>query len=72
MNVTVGPGVYHARVKLAATRGLDPKKNSVSIQLNGREVVKQMDVAATAGGPNRAVDLVFNDVAPQNGVIALR
>jgi hypothetical protein len=31
-----------------------------------------MDVAATAGGSNRAVDLVFNDLEPRNGVIDFR
>ena len=31
-----------------------------------------MDVAATAGGLNRAVDLVFDDVEPDHGVIAVR
>ena len=31
-----------------------------------------MDVAATAGGTMRAVDLVFNDIQPRNGVIDIR
>ena len=37
--------------------------------MNGKEMVRKMDVAATAGGPNRAVDLVFNNITPRNGVI---
>ena len=72
VNVTVGPGTYHVRLKFAAARKLDPKTNCVSVQINGREVVRKMNVEATAGGPNKAVDLVFNDVAPQSGVIDLR
>ncbi len=44
----------------------------MTIHLNGREVVKEMDVVATAGGFYRAVDLVFSNVRPQNGVIGLR
>jgi len=72
VNVTVGPGTYHVRLKFAATRGLDPRTNCVTVQINGREVVRKMDVAATAGGPNRAIDLVFNDISPRNGVIDLR
>ncbi len=31
-----------------------------------------MDIAATAGGLGKAVDLVFNDIRPQHGVIAIR
>jgi hypothetical protein len=72
VNVTVAPGVYHVSVKLAATRGIDSRANCITIYLNGREVVTKMDVARTAGGPNRAADLVFNDVRPEHGVIALR
>lgn len=72
VNVTVGPGKYHARLKFAATRNLDTRRHCVSVAINGREVVKKMDVAATAGGPNRAVDLVFNDLEPRNGVIDFR
>ncbi|MHB8523172.1 MAG: malectin domain-containing carbohydrate-binding protein, partial [Limisphaerales bacterium] len=70
--VTVGPGAYYARLKFAETSNGGPAKRPVTIRLNGREVVSGMDVAATAGGLNRAVDLVFNDLAPTNGVIAIR
>lgn len=31
-----------------------------------------MDVAATAGAPNKAVDLVFNEIVPRNGIIDIR
>jgi len=71
-NVTVGPGTYHVRLKFAATRGLDTCQNCVTAAINGKEVVRKMDVMATAGGPNRAVDLVFNGIQPRNGVIDLR
>jgi hypothetical protein len=71
-NITVGPGTYFMRLKFAATRGLDTRKNCFNIHLNGKEVVRSLDVAATAGGPNKAVDLVFNHVAPENGVLKIR
>ncbi len=71
-NVTVGPGTYHVRLKFAATRGIDTKKNCVTIEICGKRVATKMDVAATAGGPNKAVDLVFNNIAPRNGVIDIR
>jgi len=72
VNLTVGPGRYHARLKFAATRGRDARKHGFDIEINGRRVVERLDVAATAGGPDRAVDLVFNDLAPRNGVIEIR
>jgi hypothetical protein len=71
-NVTVGPGTYFVRLKFAATRGIDTKNNCVSVEICGKRVVTKMDVAATAGGPNKAVDLVFNNIAPRNGVIDVR
>jgi hypothetical protein len=69
---TVGPGVYHARLKFAETRNTDANSRAITIRINEREVVRRMDIAATAGGLNRAVDLVFNNIAPQNGAIAIR
>ena len=72
VNLTVGPGRYHVRLKFAATRGLDTRTNCFDIRINGRRVVERLDVAATAGGADRAVDLVFNDLAPANGVIEVR
>jgi len=72
VNLTVGPGKYFLRLKFAATRGIDTQKNCFNICLNGREVARNVDVAATAGGPNKAVDLVFDHVVPENGVISIR
>jgi len=72
VNVTVGSGRYHVRLKFAATRGLDTRTNLFDIRINGRRVVESLDAAATAGGLNRAVDLVFNDITPTNGVIEIR
>jgi hypothetical protein len=71
-NLTVGPGKYHVRLKFAAARGLDTRLNCFDILINGQIVVKKLDVAATAGGPNRAVDLVFNNIAPRNGIVEVR
>ncbi len=72
VNVTVGPGRYHARLKFAATRGLDTRTNCFDIRVNGRRVVERLDVAATAGGSNRAVDLVIDDLTPTNGILEIR
>ena len=35
-------------------------------------MAKDVDIAATAGGLGKAADLVFNDIKPENGVIAIR
>ncbi len=72
VNVTVGPGVYHVRLKFAQTVQENPKEQAVTVRINGLEVVSAMDVAATAGGLAKAVDLVFNDIQPQHGVIEIR
>jgi len=72
VNVTVGPGKYNVRLGFAANRGLDSCEHCVSIAINGQPVVSRMDVAATAGGMQRAVDLVFRHVEPRNGVIDIR
>ena len=72
VNVTVGPGKYFVRLKFAATRGIDTRKNCFNICLNSHEAVRNLDVAATAGSPNKAVDLVFNHIVPENGVIDIR
>jgi hypothetical protein len=72
VNVTVGPGRYHARLKFAATRGLDTRTNCFDIRVNGRRVVERLDVAATAGGPGRATDLVIDDLTPTNGILEIR
>jgi len=69
---TVGPGTYHVRLKFAATRRIDASANGVTIEINGRRLVSRMDVAATAGGFNKAVDLVFNGITPRNGIIDIR
>jgi len=72
VNATVGPGRYYARLKFAATRGLDTRSNCFDIRVNGRRLVERLDVAATAGAPNRAVDLVFNDLTATNGILEFR
>lgn len=72
VNVTVGPGTYYVRLKFAETRGVDAKARAVTVCINGKEVVADMDVAATAGGMFKAVDLVFNEVNPSHGAIEVR
>jgi len=74
VNVTVGPGKYHVRLKFLERRRIseNPMKRVTTIHINGKRMVADMDIAATAGGFNKPVDLVFNDIEPQNGVIEIR
>jgi hypothetical protein len=71
---TVAPGqTYHVRLKFCqARRPPQPGGYATNVEINARPVVCDMDVAATAGGLGKAVDLVFNDIRPQHGVIAIR
>ena len=70
---TVGPGWYYVRLKFAQSSDCrDPREKAVSISINEKDVVKDMDVKATASGINRAVDLVFNNIEPRHGVIEIR
>ena len=68
-NLTVAPGTWYVRLKFAETRAVAPAQRAVTISINGAEMVKDMDIAATAGGFNKAVDLVFNAVQPQIGIM---
>ena len=69
---TVGPGAYHVRIKLAETRNTAPRLRALAVEINGDELVTDMDIAGTAGGLRRATDLVFNNVEPRDGIIAVR
>jgi hypothetical protein len=87
VNVTVGSGNYHVRLKFAENQYNQPNQRAVSVFLNDRKVVDRMDILATAHAvaqltqaPQRdqpppastAFDLIFNNVRPRNGIIALR
>ena len=65
---TVAPAkTYHVRLKFCQAEMPQPARDATSIDLQGRELVADMDIAATAGGLGRAVDLIFNCVRPKNG-----
>ena len=72
VNLTTGPGTYSLRLRFAATRGLDTRHNCFDILINGEPIFQRLDVATTAGGPNRAANLVFNRIRPRNGMIEVR
>jgi len=72
-NLTVGPGSYRVRLRLAETRSpTDPARKPMTIRINGRAVVTAMDLAAKAGGFHKALELTFDGIQPKNGVIEVR
>ncbi len=71
---TVDPrSTYHVRIKLCqADAPSAPGKLATSIDIQGKTVATDVDIAATAGGLGKPLDLVFNDVKPQHGMVAVR
>lgn len=71
---TVDPKqTYHVRIKLCqADAPSAPGMLATSIDIQGKPAAVDVDIAATAGGQGKPADLVFNDVKPQNGVLAIR
>jgi hypothetical protein len=64
---------YHVRLKFCQTeQPAKPGGYATSIDVLGEHAVSDMDIAATAGGLGKAVDLVLNDIRPKNGVISIR
>ena len=72
VNLTVGPGTYHVRIHLAETQFTAPNQRSMSIAINGESKTEKMDLFATGGGERKTAVLVYNDIRPKNGVIAIR
>jgi len=70
--LTVGPGARYVRLKFAEHQYSGPRQRAMTIYINDQKMVDGFDVFATAGAVNRAVDLVYNQIQPQNGVLAIR
>ncbi len=80
-NLTVGPGTYSVTLKFAATplhwfleRNKDNHRISHTVQasINGKEVIRDMNIEKAAGGLFRAVDKTFERIEPKNGIIEVR
>jgi hypothetical protein len=71
-NITVGPGKYSVRLKFAATQNVNHPKNSFEILINEKTVLSNFNVLESAKEINKAIDLVFNDIIPLNGIIKIR
>ena len=73
MNVTVGPGKYGVQLKFAAINGAATYRHDVGfdIIINEKTVVHNFNVIVTAKDTNKAVDLIFKDITPLNGIIQI-
>ena len=58
LNFTVGPGTYHARLRFMETRITPPDQRAMNIDINGKTVIQNMDIAATAAGRSATLDWV--------------
>lgn len=72
VNVTVGPATYHVKLHLAETQCTGPRQRSMTILVNDEPKSEGIDVFTLAGGANQALEIVYNDIHPKNGVIAIR
>jgi hypothetical protein len=81
VNLTVGPGEYYVTLKFAETplhTFLERDKNggrvthTMDVLINGRKVVRKMNVAEAAGGLFKAFDRTFTGIEPKNGIIGIR
>lgn len=72
VNLTVAPGIYHVRLKFSENEFHKANQRAINIEINGKRVATDFDALATAGGPEKAVDLVFNNIHPVDGTIAVR
>lgn len=71
-NITVGPGKYDLRLLFATTPEEVEYMTGFDILINDKIVVRQFNLPGTAKAMNAAVDLVFNDVEPVNGIVQVR
>ena len=71
---TVNPqATYHVRIMLCEPNHPVPTgRFATTIDIQGKTVAAGVDVAAAAGGSGKAANLLFNNVRPEHGVIAIR
>jgi Malectin domain len=72
VNFTVGPGTYHVTIHLAETQITAGRQRSMTVSVNDEVKTDGLDPFAAAGGANKALDLVYDGIAPKNGMIAIR
>jgi hypothetical protein len=79
-DIPLDPGVYELRLYFAETvfgetniAGGGETSRMFSVSANGKELVRDLDVVADAGGPNAADIKVFTDISPAaDGLLHLK
>lgn len=67
----VPDGQYQLTLKFSEYYCVAAGQRVVNIAVNGLPVTQNFDIFASAGGQNKAFDLIFNNVSPQNGQIVV-
>jgi len=67
----VPAGNYQITMKFAETYWTAAGQRVFNVSVNGTQVLTNFDIFATTGGQNRAIDEVFNNIAPSGGVITI-
>ena len=67
----VPAGSYQVTLKFAETYWTSAGARVFNVSINGNAVLTNFDIFQTAGGANRAIDEVFNNIAPSGGAITI-
>ncbi len=67
----VPAGSYQVTLKFAETYWTAAGARVFNVSINGNTVLNNFDIFQTAGGANRAIDEVFNNIAPSGGAITI-
>ncbi|HTA77080.1 MAG TPA: malectin domain-containing carbohydrate-binding protein, partial [bacterium] len=68
----VPAGSYQVTLKFAETYWTAAGKRVFNVLVNGATVLTNFDIYAAAGAQNKAIDEVFNNIAPTGGVITIQ
>ena len=68
----VPAGSYQATLKFAETYWTAVGNRVFNVSINGNTVLTNFDIFKTAGGQNRAVDEVFDNITPPGGAITIQ
>ncbi len=68
---SVPAGTYQVTLKMAETFHAEAGLRSFNVSINGNTVITDMDIFTAAGGNGKALDVIFNNIAPSAGKITI-
>ena len=68
----VPPGSYQVTLKFSENYWTAAGQRLFNVSIDGTQVLTNFDIFAAAGGAKKAVDEVFDNIAPSGGVITLQ